>query len=513
MLKKLTRDEIILWVSFALFTIQCAYLLFWYLPDSLPDKVSSGVWTSLANDFSHGIFYRPLNSDIGYGGTRYMPLFFVLHGFLIPLFKDPFSAGVFLTLGSAFFMCLGILFALREWGLSWSKAIPFAGAVQCTITFMMQVLTVRGDFLSAGLVVWALVFFHKYFKTKVALYFFLSSLILAFAVLTKITSLYAVAVGGCALVLANRLREGILWVLSSTLMTALFLFSANAFSDGKMLVSFAACATGGMDGMGILLSPYHFLIEILRDPVFAVFLGFAAIVFFVRFRESWRQLHFIYFIVVIGATLVIFSSPGTSDNHMIDLQVAVFLLLGVEFSKNYGLIKQVGTIMILVCIYIGLSRLPFVPSIQKFFETNGKPTRETVQYFYEKYGEKAYPVYSIYTEFSIVPGKTPYIGDLFNLNILMENNPDVKNDLHQKISSQFFGSVVLSNYPNLFKQDFDSKDDVGLQEAKEKFHNHQMQKEFYWYQKNPVYSLIRQHYEITAVKRPFVFLSPKKGTD
>jgi len=510
MLKNLTKDGLILWVSFVLFTIQCIYLLVWYLPGSIPDRVSSGVWTSLANDFSNGIFYRPLKSGIGYGGTRYMPLFFVLHGLLIPFFKDPFFAGVFLTLGSVVFMCLGILFFLREWGVRWSQAIPFAGAIQCTITFLMQTLSIRGDLLSAGFVVWSLVFFQKYFKTRVAIHFFLSSLFLAFAVLTKITSLYALAIGGTVLVLANRSREGITWVLLSTLMTALFFFGANAFSNGKMLESFAACATGGMDGKGIILAPYHFLFEIFRDPVFAMFFVFAGIVFFVRFKESWRQLHFIYFVVTIGATLIIFSSPGTSDNHLIDLQTAVFLLLGVEFSKNYDLIKGVANILVVVCIYIGLSWFPFVPSIHNFFVTNGKPTRGIVQYFYERYGEKAFPVYSIYTEFSIVLGKTPNIGDLFNLNILMENNPNVKNDIYKKIKSQFFGSVVLSNYPNLFKKDFESKDDPNFKEAKEKFHKHQMEKEHYWYQKNPVYPLIRQYYEITSVRRPYVFLSPKK---
>jgi hypothetical protein len=86
----------------------------------------------------------------------------------------------------------------------------------------------------------------------------------------------------------------------------------------------------------------------------------------------------------------------------------------------------------------------------------------------------------------------------------------VKKDLHQKIESHFFGSVVLSNYPNLFKKDHDSMDDPNLQAVKDKFHEHQMQKEYYWYQKNPIYLLIRQHYEITSVRRPYVFLSPKK---
>src|SRR5690349_3712070 len=40
----------------------------------------SGVWATLADDVAHGVVYRPLVSDLGYGGTRYFPLYFTLHG-------------------------------------------------------------------------------------------------------------------------------------------------------------------------------------------------------------------------------------------------------------------------------------------------------------------------------------------------------------------------------------------------------------------------------------------------
>jgi hypothetical protein len=37
-----------------------------------------GAWLALASDFSHGILYRPLFGPLGYGGTRFFPLYFVL---------------------------------------------------------------------------------------------------------------------------------------------------------------------------------------------------------------------------------------------------------------------------------------------------------------------------------------------------------------------------------------------------------------------------------------------------
>src|SRR3989449_7858143 len=67
-------------------------LMAWYWPGSLPQDSSSGVWTALAQDFARGVFYRPTADAFGFGGTRYMPMFFVLHGSLIRLSLDPVAA-------------------------------------------------------------------------------------------------------------------------------------------------------------------------------------------------------------------------------------------------------------------------------------------------------------------------------------------------------------------------------------------------------------------------------------
>src|SRR5262249_5094014 len=55
--------------------------VFWRNEAFLDD--ASGNWTALAKDLTAGVFYRPLQSDAGYGGSRYFPLHFVLHAGLM----------------------------------------------------------------------------------------------------------------------------------------------------------------------------------------------------------------------------------------------------------------------------------------------------------------------------------------------------------------------------------------------------------------------------------------------
>ena len=72
-----------LWVFAAVALASAARIMVWYWPGSIFDGLTSHTWTALAWDFAHGEFYRPPLGPEGYGGTRYTPLLFVVHGLLI----------------------------------------------------------------------------------------------------------------------------------------------------------------------------------------------------------------------------------------------------------------------------------------------------------------------------------------------------------------------------------------------------------------------------------------------
>src|SRR5439155_54410 len=114
----------LIWIGCLVPFVSSIVLMLWYWPGSLPQDSTSGVWTALAQDFANGILYRPTADAYGFGGTRYMPLFFVLHGTLIRLSVDPIVAGLLLTIASIVLFDLPLLSCLRALEVPWSLAVP-----------------------------------------------------------------------------------------------------------------------------------------------------------------------------------------------------------------------------------------------------------------------------------------------------------------------------------------------------------------------------------------------------
>src|SRR5246127_1171322 len=73
-----------------------------------------GVWLACAYDFLHGVFYRPLFGPLGYGGTRYFPLYFVLTGWLSKPLGSLETAGIFLSGVCVVLTLVGVFLLLRR---------------------------------------------------------------------------------------------------------------------------------------------------------------------------------------------------------------------------------------------------------------------------------------------------------------------------------------------------------------------------------------------------------------
>src|SRR5207249_8850502 len=141
----------LLWTGCVVGLLSSVALMMWYWPGALPQDSSSGVWTALAQDFAKGVFYRPTYSAFGFGGTRYMPLFFVVHGALIRLAFDPVTAGVVLTVLGIVLFDAALFLTLRELGVDWPVAVPLALLPHAAVSFQLLSLQVKGDFLAAAL--------------------------------------------------------------------------------------------------------------------------------------------------------------------------------------------------------------------------------------------------------------------------------------------------------------------------------------------------------------------------
>ena len=116
----------------------------------------SGIWLALGRDLSAGLFYRDLSSDVGYGGTRYFPLFFSLIGLFMRAGLAPLAAGWIASACAALILATGLFRVARGLKLSRDVAI-LLGVGGLAPYFVQQTLfEVRADVLAAGLNLWGL---------------------------------------------------------------------------------------------------------------------------------------------------------------------------------------------------------------------------------------------------------------------------------------------------------------------------------------------------------------------
>jgi hypothetical protein len=124
--------------------------------DAYLDQVS-GVWIALANDLCHGVFYRPLFGPLGYRGTRYFPLVFVLHAGLMKLGGSPILTGRLLSVASTLALLAGVYVLLRRLGVEKILAACSSLFVLCPESTQLALLAIHGDVLPAALIIWGLV--------------------------------------------------------------------------------------------------------------------------------------------------------------------------------------------------------------------------------------------------------------------------------------------------------------------------------------------------------------------
>lgn len=487
-----------LWVVAALAFGQALGLTRWYWPGSLPDTDTSGVWIALADDVAHGDFYRPLAGPLGTGGTRYMPLFFTLHGGLIKAGLAPLTAGVWLTLGSAaaFVLALGAL--LRRLAVPARVAWPAAAVMLGTVSCGMMLLTVRGDFFAAALnlagVTTALAWREKGGRGRLGL----AAALLAAAFLTKLTTLFGLAAfAGWMFWRGERGAAVRLVAASAGLMLAGALL-ALWVSDGRLLASFRAVAHGGSDAAFALQGPWRFAVECARDPLFCLLLVPGLACLFAGPGRAVDALPRWLVVATLAVTLVIFASPGTNANHLLDLEALTILVLALALSGAGRWRAWAGLALALFGLGIVATWLPGVPSIPSFFKHTGLPAAAAPREFAARAGAGARPMLAENPLVPILAGERPYVADLFNLELMMRRDPALREAVTGRLRRGEFGSVVISNWPDVFPRDVDSPGDPLIAECSPGLW--QPERFFAGFP-----AVLQARYRIVLVRRPYVY--------
>jgi hypothetical protein len=400
-----------------------------------------GVWLACAYDFMHGVFYRPLFSPLGYGGTRYFPLYFVLTGALSKVFGSLATAGISLSAAGVVLALIAVYILLRRLNVSVLLSAASVTSVLAVATTQQALLGAKGDSLAAALNLWGVVLCVGSQTRRASLHF--AALLFSLAFATKLTTVFGVAAVVLAWTFARRYKEALQLAAATAVGCFLVLASMYFASGGRVFAIFRACAGGGGSLSYTLQAPLHLLSKALDvDPAFLLFLVPAVVFGLHSFYGSKSDVLSIYFALVLLVTTVIFGSLGIGINHLFDLQIAAVLLLAVAISRAPHLL-EVGTGLLAFALIVAI-----VPTSQSLHGDFTRPSvRRDSSEVLRRLTPDRRPLLAENPLIVVNSDKAPYLLDPFMFRILAMKHPELTGDFGEKMKHQGFAAIVLERDP------------------------------------------------------------------
>src|ERR1700735_116560 len=214
---------------------------------------AEGVWLTCAQDFMHGVFYRPLLGPFGYGGTRYFPLYFVLTGIFSKIAGSLENSALLLCTVSLFLLACAVYVLLRRLNVSVALSFAAVAAVLAAATTQEALVGAKGDAMAAMLNLWGVALCIGPKVKRPALYAAAVLFTLAFA--TKLTSVFGAGAVFLVWIFYHRYKEAWEIALTTCAGYALVLSAMYFGSHGRALEVFRACASGGTSLSYVLQAP------------------------------------------------------------------------------------------------------------------------------------------------------------------------------------------------------------------------------------------------------------------
>jgi hypothetical protein len=400
----------------------------------------AGVLIAMAADLKDGVFYRPLYSPLGYGGTRYFPLYFVLHALLMKLGVPVLLGGYLLSAAAMVSLLAGVFYLLRGLGVETWLAACSAAALLAVISGQQSLLSPHADGLASSLNVWGLAVTvrPKLSHGKVVLV----SLLFVLAWSAKVSTVFGFAAAFVWLT-STGLRAAA-WELAGETCSGYLLVAAVlvAGSHGRFVEMFAACASGGTGLLGFVAGPRNLLVQVARlDPALLlfVFLALVALAQVIAAGRFLRSLPALFLVAVLLVTAVIFGSPGLNENHFLDMQVASVVLIASWLAQvTAPLYRQMG-----ICALAVVMAMAAVPLLRRFKNADRRFHPHRFQKVLAAVGDTSKPILSENPVVPVLAGQQPYVLDAWMLRLLRKNRPDFGEPLLEGLRHQAFGAVVL----------------------------------------------------------------------
>lgn len=419
-----------------------ARLFFAYSNGSMLSHVS-GVWMVLASDLADGVFYRPLYSEsIGYGGTRFFPLYFSLHALLILIVKSNLIAGFALSFISAIFLIIGVYFLLKRLELEKAMAAVFSIFILCGFIIQVGLANMKGDILPMAFIIWGFYFALKIEKSWRQV--IICSILLGLAFATKVTAGYGFGVVFFWLLLNGKPKQAIRFGAISTVVLVAALFGINTLSDGRFLEIMKICLSGGTSLQSILRSPSNIIVGLSPfHRVEIIFVIWALAILVNSIRHLRFSLPAIFFTLTIIVTIIIFSSPGTGPNHFIDIFIASIVLVGSFWPKIKK--RRLGLTALNITAIVGISIIIIIAFRFDMPNDNFSKVKQII----EQTGTSKGDLLSEDPLIPVLAGERARLMDPFMYRLVRTEKPEYETLLLDRIARKEFRALIFRSNPKI----------------------------------------------------------------
>jgi hypothetical protein len=402
-----------------------------------------GAWLACANDFIHGVLYRPLFGPLGYGGTRFFPLYFVLTGSLSPVFGRLDNAALILSAASVILLGYGCFVLLRRLEVSFLLSLAAVIAIMVAATTQEALLQTKGDGLAAMLNLWGLVLCvgpkDKDKNKKKPGWIYVAAVLFSLAFAAKLTTIFGVTSVVLAWAIGRRYKEASQLAVATGVGGVLVIGAIYFGSGGRAFEIFRVCAGGGGSLTYALEAPLQLIGAALQyDPIMLIFLVPATAFALTYFRRLPTEILPIYFLVVLLATTAIFASRGTLFNHLIDLHVAAVMILAYSASRNSTL-AEVGTGIIALGLVVGGAQVV----MNLYYDFSRPSMRAEMQKVLDNVPSDGRPILAENAFVVLQSRKAPYLLDPYMFRVATGKYPALGIEMWDKLSHRAFAAVVL----------------------------------------------------------------------
>ena len=399
--------------------------------DSHLDHVS-GAWVALATDLRSGVFYRAPFGPEGYGGTRFFPLFFCLHALGIFLCGSWRFSGYVLSAVNLVALLAGVYYLLRKLGVDHWLSAAGCAAVLAGSSVQDAFLTIREDGLAAALNVWGVALCMKETSRR---RIYLSALLFALAFASKETSVFGAGAVVLSLLIDKKFKDAMYLLTATTVGYLAVIVTMYAASAGRAFEGLRLTLATGSGLLPLLNSPIT-MVEAMngyREEMILLVLALTALAI------SRKRLPALLFLCTLAVTLVIFSSEGTSGNHLIDLLVASVVIFTVWISE----FREIG-----VCLLASASLVAWLGLMVQHRYDDLVPVHSQLQEIVRTVGSSDKPILSDNPLVPLSANQRPYVLDAFMFRVLQERVPNFGDPMWRMLRERRFAAVVLVDNPD-----------------------------------------------------------------